>query len=101
MEAHAPATSAGHSSEAGISPVAGHTPGLRAWAVLGTLCFVYVLNFLDRSLLSILAKPIQDSLHITDGQLGLIGGLFFRDLLLLHLDSGRLARRQDQQGLRS
>jgi MFS family permease len=45
--------------------------------VLITLCFVYVLNFLDRSLLSILAKPIQDSLHISDGQLGLIGGLFF------------------------
>jgi MFS family permease len=41
------------------------------------LTFVYVLNFLDRQLLGILAKPIQDSLHITDGQLGLIGGLYF------------------------
>jgi predicted MFS family arabinose efflux permease len=41
------------------------------------LSFVYVLNFLDRQLLSILAKPIQDTLHITDGQLGLIGGLYF------------------------
>jgi len=51
--------------------------GIRAWIVLGMLCFVYVLNFLDRSLLSILAKPIQDTLHITDGQLGLIGGLYF------------------------
>ncbi|MGD0142553.1 MAG: MFS transporter [Rhizomicrobium sp.] len=54
-----------------------HVPGTRAWIVLGMLCFVYVLNFLDRQLLSILAKPIQDSLHITDGQLGLIGGLYF------------------------
>lgn len=53
------------------------SPGVRAWVVLGMLCFVYVLNFLDRSLLSILAKPIQDTLHITDGQLGLIGGLYF------------------------
>jgi MFS family permease len=52
-------------------------PGARAWVVLIMLCFVYVLNFLDRSLLSILAKPIQDTLHITDGQLGLIGGLYF------------------------
>jgi predicted MFS family arabinose efflux permease len=41
------------------------------------LCFIYVLNFLDRQLLSILAKPIQDSLHVTDSQLGLIGGLYF------------------------
>ena len=42
-------------------------PPTRAWAVLTILCFVYVLNFLDRQLLSILAKPIQDELGITDG----------------------------------
>jgi predicted MFS family arabinose efflux permease len=41
------------------------------------LCFVYVINFLDRQLLSILAKPIQDELGVTDGQLGLISGLYF------------------------
>ena len=52
-------------------------PGSRAWFVLAMLCFVYVLNFLDRQLLSILAKPIQDSLHVSDSQLGLIGGLYF------------------------
>ncbi len=51
--------------------------GARAWVSLGVLWFVYVLNFLDRQLLSILAKPIQDSLHVTDGQLGLISGLYF------------------------
>ncbi|WP_116091890.1 spinster family MFS transporter [Sphingomonas crusticola] len=44
---------------------------------LGMLCFVYVINFLDRQLVSILAKPIQDSLHVTDGQLGKITGLYF------------------------
>jgi predicted MFS family arabinose efflux permease len=52
-------------------------PGARAWIALAILCFVYVLNFLDRQLLSILAKPIQDELGVTDGQLGLIGGLYF------------------------
>jgi len=52
-------------------------PGARAWVVLAALCFIYVLNFLDRQLLSILAKPIQDSLHLTDSQLGRIGGLYF------------------------
>lgn len=51
--------------------------GPRAWTALGVLWFIYVLNFLDRQLLSILAKPIQDTLHITDGQLGLLGGLYF------------------------
>ncbi len=60
----------------GTEPIT-QTSGTRAWVALGMLCFVYVLNFLDRQLLSILAKPIQDSLHVTDGQLGLIGGLYF------------------------
>ena len=41
------------------------------------LCFVYVLNFLSRQLPAILAKPIQDSLHVSDGKLGLVGGLYF------------------------
>ncbi len=45
--------------------------------VLGMLCFVYVLNFLDRQLVSILAKPIQDSLQISDSQLGYITGFYF------------------------
>jgi predicted MFS family arabinose efflux permease len=57
------------------------TPGLRkgryASIVLALLCWVYVLNFLDRQLLSILAKPIQDDLGLSDGQLGRLGGLYF------------------------
>ena len=78
MAAHTSSTSAGGSGGVSISPVAKRAdPGIRGWVVLGMLCFVYVLNFLDRSLLSILAKPIQDTLGITDGQLGLIGGLYF------------------------
>jgi len=59
------------------SNAANARPASRAWFVLVVLCFVYVLNFLDRQLLSILAKPIQDTLHVTDSQLGLIGGLYF------------------------
>ena len=59
------------------APAAAARPARGAWLVLGVLCFVYVLNFLDRQLLSILAKPIQDELGLTDGQLGLIGGLYF------------------------
>jgi len=67
------ATTSAAPSESLIQPA----EDARSWVVLAVLCFVYVLNFLDRQLLSILAKPIQDSLHVTDGQLGLIGGLYF------------------------
>lgn len=64
-----------------LSGTPGSTPpGLRSTRtglVLGMLCFVYVLNFLDRQLISILAKPIQDSLQITDSQLGKLTGFYF------------------------
>ena len=69
----------------------------RAWFALGMLCFVYVLNFLDRQLLSILAKPIQDTLKVTDGQLGLIGGLYFALFYcLISLPVGWLADRTNR-----
>ncbi|KQS03825.1 MFS transporter [Sphingomonas sp. Leaf357] len=58
-------------------PATGRDKSSYKWVVLAILCFVYVLNFLDRQLLSILAKPIQDDLHVTDGQLGRLGGLYF------------------------
>ena len=64
-------------SPAASTPISEPVADTRSWSVLAVLCFVYALNFLDRQLLSILAKPIQDSLHVTDGQLGLIGGLYF------------------------
>src|SRR5882724_8970785 len=57
--------------------VRGAQPGRKAWVALAILCFVYALNFLDRQLLSILAKPIQDDLGMTDGQLGRITGFYF------------------------
>ena len=50
---------------------------VRTGLVLGMLCFVYVLNFLDRQLISILAKPIQDSLQISDSELGRLTGFYF------------------------
>lgn len=69
---------------AGTHPPAGQpsawqtaAPGTPAWIALGMLCLVYVLNFLSRQLPAILAKPIQDSLHLSDGQLGRVGGLYF------------------------
>lgn len=58
-------------------PAVAARPGSAAWVALAILCFVYVLNFLDRQLLSILAKPIRDELGLSHSQLGLISGLYF------------------------
>ncbi len=77
MQRHGPVASAHPSAIRDAPAEAAPPPSARPWFVLITLTFVYVINFLDRQLLAILAKPIQDTLHITDGQLGLISGLYF------------------------
>jgi MFS family permease len=41
------------------------------------LLLVYVLNFIDRQIIGILARPIKAELALTDTQLGLLGGLAF------------------------
>lgn len=45
--------------------------------VLGLLTVVYVVNFVDRQVLSILLQSIKDDLDLTDGQLGLLSGTAF------------------------
>jgi len=45
--------------------------------VLVLLLLAYILNFLDRQILGILAQPIKADLHLSDTQYGAIGGLAF------------------------
>lgn len=45
--------------------------------VLAMLLLVYVFNFVDRQILAILAAPIQRDLQLSDGQMGLLGGIAF------------------------
>lgn len=44
---------------------------------LGMLLAVYTLNFVDRIILGILVPPINAELHLTDTELGLLGGTAF------------------------
>ena len=44
---------------------------------LGLLLVVYAFNFIDRIILGILVPPIKADLHLTDTQLGLLGGTAF------------------------
>lgn len=66
------------SAEPAASPGAA-TPKVHpeAWIVLAVLLFIYIFNFLDRQLMSILQEPIKDELGLTDAQLGLMTGLYF------------------------
>ncbi len=49
----------------------------RSWYALGLLFVVYVFNFIDRSILSILNQPIKEELGLSDTQMGFLGGVAF------------------------
>lgn len=59
------------------SPAASNLGSGYARYALGLLLVVYVLNYVDRQILSILMEPIREELHLTDSQLGLLSGLGF------------------------
>lgn len=44
---------------------------------LWLLLLVYVVNFIDRQVINILAEPIKNDLHLADWQLGLLSGFAF------------------------
>lgn len=65
-----------------------------SWYVLGVLVVVYILNFIDRQILSILAVDIKRDLDLTDGELGFLGGAAFAVFYALFgVPLGRLADR--------
>jgi len=69
-----------------------------SWYALGVLTLVYVLNFLDRSLIYILFTPIKRELALTDLQLALLGSTSFVIFYtLLGIPFGRLADRVNRK----
>lgn len=72
------------------------SPGL----VLAMLMIAYILNFLDRQLLGILATPIKADLKLTDTQLGMLGGLAFAALYsILGVPAALLADRTSRSSV--
>jgi MFS family permease len=62
--------------------------------VLVALMVVYAFNFIDRQIIGILAVPIKAELRLSDGELGLLGGLAFGLFYtLLAIPVARLADR--------
>ena len=63
-----------------------------AWYVLALLSLVYVLNFIDRQILSILAADIKRDLHLQDDDVGFLFGTAFGVFYsLFGIPLGRLA----------
>jgi len=62
------------------------------WYALGVLVLVYMLNFIDRQILSILANDIKADLGLTDADLGFLYGTAFAVFYsLFGIPLGRLA----------
>jgi len=68
--------------------------------VLIVLVLVYTFNFIDRQIVGILAVPIKSELHLSDSQLGVMGGLAFALFYtLLGIPIARLADRISRTGI--
>jgi MFS family permease len=62
------------------------------WYVLGVLVLVYVLNFIDRQIVSILAVDIKAHFDLDDADMGFLGGAAFAVFYALFgIPLGRLA----------
>lgn len=73
-----------------------------SWYVLGVLVLVYILNFIDRQVLSILAVDIKKDLGLTDSDLGFLGGAAFAVFYALFgVPLGRLADNWNRKKLLS
>ncbi|HEY0113516.1 MAG TPA: MFS transporter [Allosphingosinicella sp.] len=82
-------------TEAAANPSTGERParvGAYAWYALFVLVLVYIVNFIDRQILSILVGDIKRDLGVSDAQIGFLYGTAFAVFYALFgIPLGRLA----------
>ncbi len=75
-------------------------PDKRRTYVLSLLLVAYILNFVDRNILSIVAQPMKEELALADWQVGLLGGLAFAFFyVIMGLPVARIAERSNRVGI--
>jgi predicted MFS family arabinose efflux permease len=72
-----PPSHATHSGDRSATRDAQVEGAAHRWYALGLLFLVYVFNFIDRSILNILAPAIKKDLGLSDTQIGFLGGIAF------------------------
>ena len=65
------------SPQAEASETSAAAPSGYRYYALGLLLAIYVCNFVDRNMLSIVAQPMKQELGLADWQVGMLGGLAF------------------------
>jgi predicted MFS family arabinose efflux permease len=93
------AMSAPGSAQAPTSPDPLYSQAYLRYA-LGLLCVVYIINFVDRQILSILLQSIKRDLGLADWQLGLLSGTAFGIFYAtLGIPIARVADRTSRKGV--
>ena len=83
-----------------MTPLHTPPPSSQAWRALAVLCLVYLLNFLDRTLIFILFPLLKKELVFSDLQLALLGSTSFVIFYTtLGLPFGRLSDRVSRKKL--
>jgi MFS family permease len=79
-------------TEAEIAEAKSRVGGPYSWYVLGVLVLVYIFNFIDRQIMSILAEDIKADLGVGDAEIGFLYGTVFGVFYALFgIPLGRLA----------
>ncbi len=74
----------------------GFSAAHRRW-VLFMLGLAFTLNFMDRSIINVLGEPIKTEFHLSDFQLGALGGLMFAVLYTIGgVPAARLSEHRDR-----
>ncbi len=79
-----------------VAPAWMRSRGYRIW-VLGLFAAVATFGFVDRIVVQVLVQPIQAELHVSDADMGLLGGLTFAVLYVaLSIPIARIAERKNR-----
>jgi MFS family permease len=71
-----------------------------AWYSVFVLMVMYVFSFIDRQIIALLVAPMERDMHLTDTQVGLMGGTGFALLYtFLGLPIARFADRHSRRGI--
>ncbi len=81
-----------HAADTDIEAARARVGGPYSWYVLGVLVLVYIFNFIDRQIMSILAEDIKADLGVGDAEIGFLYGTVFGVFYALFgIPLGRLA----------
>lgn len=73
-----------------MKPHADHPTHVR-WLILGTVCLMYFITYIDRVNISVAAPSIREELHLSNTEMGIIFSAFSLTYALLQMPGGWLA----------